>query len=350
MTSVSRACEPSRCRRARDAALTTEIRAFRASGAAQDRGKETAPSERNDRTDVRGARNGVLAWVLFVAVAFVAGCHALPPPLPTNTAPFIGPRDFSGTYTPRWSDATTGGEATYHGNIVFTNLARSIVQAALPAELKLANNTLSPGMHPVIYLFGHPMNSRWIIADTPILPGPNYQELMLLVPFVQSASGKRWHNYVVRMYLDDLTAIAIGNLFFAYAKEWGTAQESGTQVTEFSAGAAYFHADIQTTGPWRTSAQADTALPNFKAIKTILDMPVVGRTQEGNLICSYFELNFDGANVASVQSRHEFLQPFRSGMGGWVALGTLVSVPDGAIAIRDLNWRIRQPPPLPCRF
>lgn len=330
MIPMSRAREPTRRRRARDDVLTTEIR--------------------DEHALTRVARNGVLVWVLFVAVALAAGCQALPPPLPTSTAPFIGPRDFSGTYTPRWIDATTGGEATYHGNIVFTNLARSIVQAALPAELKLAGNTLSPGMHPVIYLFGHPMNSRWIIAGTPILPGPNYQELMLLVPFVQSASGTKWHNYVVRMYLDDLTAIAIGNLFFAYAKEWGIAQESGTEVTESSAGTPYFHADIQTTGPWTTSAQAETALPNYKAIQTILDMPVVGRTPSGKLICSYFELSYDNVTVAAVQSRHEFLQPFRPGMGGWVALGTLVSVPNGAIAIRDLNWRIRQPPPPRCHY
>lgn len=350
MTSVSRACVPIRRLTARDDRPATAIRAFHARGTAKDRDKEAARPGRDDRTEARVARNGVLVRVLFVAVALAAGCHALPPPLPTSTAPFIGPRDFSGTYTPRWHDATTGGEATYHGNIVFTNLARSIVQAALPAELKLADNTLSPGMHPVIYLFGHPMNSRWFIAGTTILPGPNYQELMLLVPFVRSANGTKWHNYVVRMYLDDATAIAIGNMFFAYAKEWGTAQESGTQVTESAVGVAHFHADIQTTGPWTTSAQAEAALPNYKAIQTILDMPVVGRTPSGNLICSYFELGYDNATVAAVQSRHEFLQPFRPGMGSWIALGTLVSVPNGAIAVRDLNWRIRQPPPSPCHF
>jgi hypothetical protein len=78
-------------------------------------------------------------------------------------------------------------------------------------------------------------------------------------------------------------------------------------------------------------------------------MPIVGRNAAGRLVCSHFELTYDDAVVAPVQSRHEFLQPFRPGMASWVALGTLSGVPDGAIAIRELNRRIRQPPAPPCR-
>lgn len=293
---------------------------------------------------------GLALSVTLVAVALSVGCAVRPPPLPRSTAPFLGPRDFTGTYTPRRGLATTGGEATYHGNIVFMNLDRALVEAALPPDLRLAANSAAPGLHPVIYLYGRPTNTRWIIADTPIAIGPNYQELMLLVPFVQTTTGTKWHNYVVRMYLDDLAAIAIGNLFFAYAKEWGISLEWGTEVSEYSAGLPYFHADIQATGPWEPSAQAEGTQPNYRAIQTILNMPVVGRNAAGNLVCSYFELTYDDATVAAVQSLHEFLQPFKPGMGGWVALGTLPSVPNGAIAVRDLNWRIRQPPPPPCRF
>ena len=159
---------------------------------------------------------------------------------------------------------------------MFTNLDRCVVQAVIPPQSKLAPNSAAPGLHPVAYLYGRPTNTHWIIANTPILIGPNYQELMLLVPFVQESAGTLWHNYVVRMYLDDSNAIAIGNLFFAYAKEWGTSQESGTEVTEL-ARQRHFHANIQTTGPWLPSAPADTTIPNYQAIQTILAMPIVGR-------------------------------------------------------------------------
>jgi hypothetical protein len=77
-------------------------------------------------------------------------------------------------------------------------------------------------------------------------------------------------------------------------------------------------------------------------------MPIVGRGPFGNMICSYFELNYQDALVAPADSHHAFLQPFKPGMESWVALGDLSSVPEGAIAIRDLNWRIKQPPPPAC--
>jgi hypothetical protein len=224
------------------------------------------------------------------------------------------------------------------------------VEAVIPPELKLAQNSVAPALHPVIFLFGHPVNTSWIIANTPILIGPNYQELMLLVPFVQEKTGTLWHNYVVRMYLDDPNAIWIGNVFFAYAKEPGTSQETGTEVSEFAGSVQMFHANIQPSGPSQSSAQAETTIPNYQAIQTILSMPIVGRRASGELVCSYFELTYTSAMVTPVQSSHEFLQPFVSGMSGWTGLGTLSSVANGAVAVQDLNWRIRQPPAPPCRF
>jgi hypothetical protein len=297
-----------------------------------------------------GGHFGVL---LTIVVVFTAGCACVtaPQPFPPSTPPFLGPRDFVGTYSPKATAATIGGDATYDGNVVFTNLDRTLVQAILPPELKLAQNSRAPALHPVIYLYGRPTNTSWIVAETSLLVGPNYQELMLLVPFVQESTGTRWHNYVVRMYLDDANAIWIGNVFFAYAKMWGTSLESGTHVTEFDdVSTAKFHANIQPTGSWQPSAQAEASLPNYPAIQAILAMPVVGRRSSGQLVCSYFELDYTNAMVAPVQSTHEFLDPFVSGMSGWVGLGSLSSVTNGAVAVSNLNWRIQQPPPPPCQF
>jgi hypothetical protein len=296
--------------------------------------------------------------VLMIVAIFTAGCACAiattTPPLPLSTAPFLGPRNFVGTYVPKSTPATTGGDATYQGNIVFTNLDRTLVQAILPPEFTLAQNSAAPALHPVIYLYGHPTNTSWIVGDTPIVIGPNYQELMLLIPFVQKSPGTRWHTYVVRMYLDDWNAIGIGNVFFAYAKRWGTSTESvtttGIEVTEFAEGQTKFHAMLQTTGSWQSDAHAEAAIPNYAAIKTILTMPVVGRHSSGQLVCSYFELTYTNATVAPAQSTHEFRAPFVDGMSGWVALGSLLSVANGAVMVRNVNWRIALPPPPPCLF
>ena len=295
--------------------------------------------------------------VLIAVAVFTTGCACLttPPVYPLTSGSFLGPRDFTGSYAPRTHDAVAGGRATYRGTIVFTNLDRTLVESVLPPELKLAQNSASPGLHPVIFLYGHPENSSWFIASTPIIPGPNYQELMLLVPFVLEKTGTRWHTFVVRMYLDDATAIWIGNTFFGYAKEPGTSQESGSELTGIevterdAGGTAKFHAVTEATGPARPDAQA-TTIPNYGAIKTILAMPVVGKHAVLGLVCSYFELNFATATVAPVSSLHEFLSPFVPPMAGWSSLGTLSSVPDGAVGVQNVDWRIEQPPAPPCQF
>ena len=54
--------------------------------------------------------------------------------MPRSTTPFLGPQEFaaSGTYRRKANKATSGGLATYRGNIVVTNLDRALVNAILP--------------------------------------------------------------------------------------------------------------------------------------------------------------------------------------------------------------------------
>ena len=290
----------------------------------------------------------VVLLLLVIVAGLTTACAT--PVLPPSTLPFLGPQNFSGTYSPRCGNATVGGYANYQGNIVFTNLDRNVVQTIVPAGLKLASNTVGSTQHPVLFMYGHQQDTSWFVGGTLIPGGAPYQELMLLVPFVQETSGTRWHTHVVRMYLDNWTAIWIGDTFFAYAKEWGTSVESGTAVSEFSGGAQKFQANIVPNGAALTNAQAEATLPNYAAIKSILDMPVVGRRADGTLVCSYFELDFTSAMITPVRSTHQFLDPFVPTMSSWLGLGTLTNVVDGAIAVQNITWRIKQPPPDPCRF
>lgn len=282
----------------------------------------------------------ILAQLSLIAVC-VAGCP---------TAPFLGSNDFPGSsYIRRPSNAATGGEATYSGYIIFTNISRTLVAAALPPNLLLAPNSAAPDLHPVIFLFGHQRNTKWIVAGTRIPIGDDYTEMMVLIPFVQKDAGGNMHTYAARMYLDDLEAILLGNLHFFYAKKWGTVDELGLAFTQFHNETPYFEAGIQ-VGEWHTSEQAESELPNYVAIREIFEMPIVGSSGLLGLKCSYFEFHYENAMVAAVQSQHRFLQPFRESMAAWVGLGALSSVRDGAVAIQGLTWRIAAPPTPPCQF
>jgi hypothetical protein len=272
-------------------------------------------------------------------------------------AQFLGPGVFSGTPKPRSSDATNGAESTYSGYILFTNISRSIVEQVLPPGMQLATNSAASTLHPVIFMFGHQRNTKWLIGGISYPVFDQYEEMILIVPFVQQAGQTNWHNYVVRMYLNDLTwfAIGVGNSVYAYAKEFGTFDELGLGVTVFSdllyTSTPFFVAGMQ-VGAWQTSAEAESALPNYKAIQAIFEMPVLGYDDSifgPRLVCSYFEFHYDTAMVAPLQSQHRFLQSFRGNMAPWVGLGLLSSVPDGAIAIAGLDWRL-QNPPAACQF
>lgn len=257
---------------------------------------------------------------------------------------FLGPNDFDGSFEPQRADAKTGGQSTYHGKVVFTNIDQKIVANALPQGLRLAEKKISatPDLHPIVYLYGHQTKTKWVIRGKNIPVGQDYQELILLIPFVQLVDHENWHNYVVRMYLNDRAARDIGNKFFGYAKHDATFDETATEFTVLVDSRPTFHARIETLGPWQTSTDAERTLPHYRDIQTIFEMPALGMKKvkkNPRFVCSYFEWKYDAAEIAPVQSQH------------WLLLsGPLTSVPDGAIAIRNLEWRIKSPPLPPCEF
>lgn len=272
--------------------------------------------------------------------------------------PFMGPCDFDGTYEAMASPSISHGQSRYVGYVLFANLDRNIVAGVLPPELRLASKASAPStVHPVILLFGDQLDTSWALEGVQQLPGNQYKELILLIPFVTALSGTKWHTFAARMYLNDDAAIWLGNEFYGYAKESGTFNEVIDGVTVSAPSIAYFQANWTVLGPWRTSDQARVALPNYIAIEEIFEMPVVGMIGTnffGDLpTCSYFEWIYDSAQVASVQSQFRFLEPFRAGMQPWVSLGPVSSVPDGAVAIRNVTWRLAWPAPTPwfsCSF
>ena len=276
-----------------------------------------------------------------------------PPVAPTMTT-FLGPKDFKGSWQPRRSDANTGGQSTYHGRVVFTNIARNIVEGVLPKDLRLAENrSPTPGLHPVVYLYGHQAKTTYVVKGQEIQIDTPYQELILLIPFVQLVDHEKWHNYVVRMYLNNRVARDIGNAYYGYAKRKATFEENFTEFTVLVGGrpAPAFQATVETLGPWQTSKDAEGTLPHYRDIQTIFEMPVVGMHEvSGNPVCSYFEWKYDATEVAPVRSQHRFLRPFTRDMESWPTLGSLISVADGAIAIQKLQWRLKFPPDYSCEF
>ena len=273
-------------------------------------------------------------------------------------APFLGRDAFlPGSYTAKTDKTKDGGQATYRGYIVFTNVHRELVRAIVPSTLELAENHVNPDVHPVMYLYGFPENTRWIVNGEIYMEGESYEEMMLLVPFVHGHGGRLWHTHVVRMYLTHGVAIWIGNEIFAYAKRPGTfdlldIDRSGFAMTAYARKLKKFRAEIAFTGGWRSSAEAANSIQNYPEIQTILAMPIVGRRRpSGELVCSYFDMDYTKTLVAPIESDHEFVHPFVPEMSsGWMDLGRMSSVVNGAVAVKRLEWHIDERPLVECRF
>lgn len=304
-----------------------------------------------------------LLWLLLalVAAALAMMLSGWPPKLPPPAslrvvAPFPGPKDFAGGFDPAARPAADGGQSTYEGALFVAMLDSTLVSAVLPAGLELAKPLTATAQHPVILLVGNQRNPLELRGGVtyPIPLSNDYREAMLLVPFVvRTSANQRWHTYVVRMYLDDIRPVAIGNTIFGYEKELASLTESGafpnakTDVRNL-ANALVFHSDVQTNGPWQPSAAA-TAVPRWADLRTIFEMPIVGTLPIVGFVCSYWEWYYATTEVAPATVSFRFVQPFRPTMSGWVALGTLTNAPDGALAMRGLRWRLALWPP-GCQF
>jgi len=303
-----------------------------------------------------------------LGITFAGCCHRGP-----ATPGFWGPADFKGSWLSAVPLPPINAQTKYNGDIVFADLPRSVVQEVLPADLKLADNTTNTtngtsGNHPVILIFGvqtH-LSSIW-----PLITGvlPDYNELILLIPFVVQKTGGQnyWQNYAVRMYLDWDGGVYGGNFLYGYRKEKAVLvrtvpsptppdiNEQVSQVDRVSgAVTSRFVADVTSQSVWMDDATAENSLANYDAMKLIFTMPILGTLVAPNdpsttaYICSYFLWDFTSANVRRETTTFQFVTNFVPNMDHWVALGQLTNTKDGGFGAYQFTWQLTYP--TPCVF
>lgn len=310
----------------------------------------------------RAARHVAVLGALLVFATFVIGssCNTggggtigVTTPGGLQGAGFLGPGDYNGSPVPNPWQTQFGGEAIYIGNVVFLHVPRTAVEPVLPSDMELAVNTSSQQVHPVILIFGRQTETKLVYPIGNPDVGQDYKELILLIPFVQKKNGNAlWHNYVARIYLDDIPAMVAGNQYYGLQKELADFSITATAFEVFKSSIGMFRFKPTSTGAaWLDDATATATLRNYATMKQIIAMPILGQlpvTQQ--YVCSYFEwdLTVAGARVRTLVGTSEFLQKFRTGMDGW--LGTVFpNVPDGAWQLEKFRWRMAFPP-LVCQF
>lgn len=292
------------------------------------------------------------SWLALTCLCLVvSGCCPLPGP-PPPTPGFWGPDDFQGSYDPT-KDMVMNVQTTYDGDIVFANLPRTVVDDVLPADLQLAPNVGDmPTQHPVVLVFGTQTKLQWILP--PIPAGNDYHELILIIPFVQKVGGQKWHNYVVRMYLDWQLGVDGGNFMYGYMKELGvlTKEFSLAPPPEFvfkvsRGNADKFRGEVTGVSALMKDSVAQTSLTNYQAMKTIFTMPILGTMTTSaattSYVCSYFLWNWDMADVRKASTRLQFLSDFVPNMSPWVAQGPINNLANGDFGVTGLVWELTAP-------
>lgn len=277
---------------------------------------------------------------------------------------FLGNADFEGVPI-RSATISDGIQSTYNGFLIVVNLDRSMVEALLPPGFVLAVNKSFwlKTKHPVLLLWGDQTDgasfSGVTVTPAPPLDRAHYSEVILGIPFVQASGRPGWHTYIVRMYLDDAQAVAGGNLY-GYAKQIGCLDWRGAIIRAWQTPVVcpgpnpvstkrLLKGDFRYHGSWYDGPDADTHIPNLSDMIGMVTTRILGRSEFGTSICSFFEWNLDDAQVAKAKTTHTFEAPFRADMGAWPALGSLPNVHEGAVALRGVRWRMGLAP-VACGF
>ena len=298
-------------------------------------------------------------FILVIAASMMTGCCLIDDNPVVSGPNFLGPDDFVGSFDGLDAPIPMGGQSNFTGDIAVTHLKRTVVDDILPEDLKLAANTAGDPDHPVIVLFGVQHNLQWVYPGGWALPIEKiYNEIMLIVPFVQKDDGDKWHNWVARMYLDWDWAVNMGNTLFGLQKESGVFDRTlvGSSALTYTLDVSRnnnpkWAGEVTDLTGWMSDGVAEANLPNYPAIKQIFSMPILGRMSliaSDPYVCSYFDWNMSNGQARGDKIKHEFLSNFRPNMDAWVNLGGLESQQNGGFGVKDLQWRMTTA--MPCNF
>jgi hypothetical protein len=234
-----------------------------------------------------------LGLVFPVCVALATGC--------TSTHEDLASDDHA--LTASGSSVPVVSKGSADGHLTVLDVAATTVQALLPPELELSpEQDLSPsGMHPVVVGM---WRQSGVVGLAPGSPPPiHYQELAVLIPYVQLKSGvdcveqrRGPFGYMPYLSLDNQQAIDIGVNFYGYAKHKGTLEaKDGSFVVKSEDGATAF---ANATFGSATAPSPEMSAP-IATLERALQAPLLGKVPKGSFVWSNFDWQFPTATVSA---------------------------------------------------
>lgn len=260
--------------------------------------------------------------------------------------PLLAPESFPGAWiSAAGAGASWVGEAWFDGVVVSVAWPRSIASALLPPGWSLAAAAApETSTHPILLLFGRQRDTAVLFAGMALPTDVDYDEAIVLVPFVRHRAGRLLHVFAPRMYSGDARATWSGNAHYGFGKRPGAISRLGRSlaVTDRD-GALVMSLTVHERGAW-CRADATAVAPEVDALGRLAALPVVGRRGDGRDVASYFDWSFACAELRPVWGSVSVEHALAPGRGS-------VAPPDAAVTrgveVRRLRWRLSWPEP--CR-
>jgi hypothetical protein len=239
----------------------------------------------------------------------------------------------SGTGTAHLSPIAVLGQATFGGCVAVVRLARAELRSALPPSIRLPEPDVSPVA--CLLLFGEQRDAKTCVAGVPMPWGVRYRELMVAVPFVRWTRGEDPYLFVYRMVCDYWPAVWVGNSYYGFSKSFARMKWDGRQFSAHDeSDQLLFCAELVSDQPAPRDA--------FAWIESAARLPVLGRREDGKLVSSWFEWDFEPATVSSATLHVTLGQ----GLYGPFHEDRPVTA-EGAYRVEGMRWRLSWPASVP---
>lgn len=239
----------------------------------------------------------------------------------------------------RRAGASWVGEAWFDGIVLFTTWSAADVVAFLPPEWRPAADAFpAADGHPVVFLLGRQRRASILFAGMRLPTDADYDEAMVAVPFAQHRAGRLLHTFIPLMYTSDARATWSGNAHYGFGKRPGAIARFGRSlaVTD-ERGALVLHVIVHETGTWLPAGNVSVAEP-VDALRTLGELPVVGRRADGRDVVSYFGWSLRRAELRSI---HASLSIDEAAAPGLVASGGRSGL--RGVEVHGLRWRLSWP-------
>jgi hypothetical protein len=164
-----------------------------------------------------------------------------------------------------------------------------------------------PEGHDLILLFGEMSDSGGHVAGLDIPTAMRYREVAILVPFVQHSDCSGPVVFPYRMFADDTRPVFLGNSCYGLRKELASIDWSGARFEVHCDHRVHFSATGALAGAW--SEHLPTENEDFRMLREIFELPILGLRNTGDFVELYFELSFAHAQACRFVGRVELSLP-----------------------------------------